>query len=105
MLTHLDRCEHEKLEVVPFLDTQSRGVFATRSPSRPNRIGLSIVRLASVDGRVLHFSGNDMMDMTPVLDLKPYVPRFDVRDTTRIGWFADRLEQLPTIRSDDRMAK
>ena len=101
---HLHRCEKELLEVVPFLDTDSHGVFATRAPARPNRIGLSIVRLQSVDGCTLHFTGNDMLDQTPVLDIKPYVPRFDVRSTERIGWFASRLDQLPQVRADDRMA-
>lgn len=81
-----------------------RGVFATRAPARPNRIGLSIVRLLSVDGRVLHFEGNDMVDGTPVLDIKPYVPQLDVRETTRIGWFARRVEKVGETRSDDRMA-
>ena len=101
--THLHQCAHERLEVVPFLDNASHGVFATRAPARPNRLGLSIVRLLSVDGTTLHFSGNDMMDGTPVLDIKPYVPRFDVRETERVGWFGARLDQLPSTRSDDRM--
>ncbi|QHI98096.1 tRNA (N6-threonylcarbamoyladenosine(37)-N6)-methyltransferase TrmO [Xylophilus rhododendri] len=104
LLTHLDRGEHEPLEVKPFLDDKTHGVFATRAPARPNRIGLSIVRLERVQGGVLHFSGNDMLDMTPVLDIKPYVPQFDVRQTERIGWFAARVAQMPTLLSDDRMA-
>jgi len=104
LLTHLHRVGKELLEVVPFLDTEAHGVFATRAPARPNRIGLSIVRLVSVEGCTLHFTGNDMLDQTPVLDIKPYVPRFDVRETDRVGWFAARLDQLPKVRSDDRMA-
>ena len=103
LVTHLHLCAHERLEVVPFLDNTSHGVFATRAPARPNRLGLSIVRLLSVDGTTLHFSGNDMMDGTPVLDIKPYVPKFDVRETERVGWFGARLDQLPRTRSDDRM--
>ncbi|MBO9648985.1 MAG: tRNA (N6-threonylcarbamoyladenosine(37)-N6)-methyltransferase TrmO [Variovorax sp.] len=104
LLTHMHRASKELLEVVPFLDTETHGVFATRAPARPNRIGLSIVRLVSVEGCTLHFTGNDMLDQTPVLDIKPYVPRFDVRETDRVGWFAARLDQLPKVRSDDRMA-
>ncbi|MFT3719754.1 tRNA (N6-threonylcarbamoyladenosine(37)-N6)-methyltransferase TrmO [Pseudorhodoferax sp.] len=104
VLTHLHLCRHERLEVVPFLDQASHGVFATRAPARPNRIGLSIVRLEAVDGTVLRFSGNDMVDGTPVLDIKPYVPRFDVRQTERIGWFAQRLDALEAARADGRMA-
>lgn len=103
LLTHMHLCTRERLQVMPFLDDQTHGAFATRAPSRPNRIGLSIVRLESVDGLKLHFSGNDMVDGTPVLDIKPYVPAFDVRQTERIGWFGGRMGQLPTIRSDDRM--
>lgn len=104
LLTHMHRASKELLEVVPFLDTETHGVFATRAPARPNRIGLSIVRLVSVEGCTLHFTGNDMLDQTPVLDIKPYVPRFDARETDRVGWFAARLDQLPAVRSDDRMA-
>lgn len=103
LVTHLHRCAHERLEVVPFLDDATHGVFATRAPARPNRLGLSIVRLTAVEGTTLHFSGNDMIDGTPVLDIKPHVPRFDVRETERVGWFGARLDQLPRTRSDGRM--
>lgn len=103
LVTHLHCCAHERLEVVPFLDDATHGVFATRAPARPNRLGLSIVRLTAVEGTTLHFSGNDMIDGTPVLDIKPYVPRFDVRETERVGWFGARLDQLPRTRSDGRM--
>ena len=102
LLTHLHQAT-EKLEVVPFMDTQSHGVFATRAPARPNRIGLSIVRLLRVEGSVLYFVGNDMLDGTPVLDIKPYVPALDVRQTDRIGWFAEGLQRLPSTLSDERM--
>ena len=92
-----------KLEVVPFMDTCSHGVFATKAPARPNRIGLSIVQLLRVEHGLLHFLGNDMLDGTPVLDIKPYVPTLDVRQTERIGWFAQGLQRLPHTRSDARM--
>lgn len=104
LITHLHLVTAERLEVVPFLDDKSHGVFATRSPARPNRMGLSIVRLISVSGGLLQFSGNDMVDGTPILDVKPYVPAFDARATERIGWFANRLTGLPSARSDGRMA-
>jgi len=102
LLTHLHQAT-EKLQVVPFMDTASHGVFATRAPARPNRIGLSIVRLLEVRGRVLRFAGNDMLDGTPVLDIKPYVPALDVRETERIGWFAQGLRRLPDTLADGRM--
>lgn len=103
LLTHLHLAKTQPLEVVPFLDTQSHGVFATRSPARPNRIGLSVVQLVRIDGATLHCLGNDLVDGTPVLDIKPYVPRFDVRTTERIGWFETRLQHLEATRADRRM--
>jgi len=102
LLTYLHKAG-EKLEVIPFMDTVSHGVFATRAPARPNRMGLSIVRLLQVKDRVLHFQGNDLLDGTPVLDIKPYVPELDARFTRRIGWFEKGLHQLHSTRSDDRM--
>ncbi|MDO4968918.1 MAG: tRNA (N6-threonylcarbamoyladenosine(37)-N6)-methyltransferase TrmO [Comamonadaceae bacterium] len=103
LFTHLHQAV-EKLEVVPFMDTQSHGVFATRAPARPNRLGFSIVQLISVQEGCLHFRGNDMLDGTPVLDIKPYVPALDIRWTERIGWFQQGLQRLPTTQSDGRMA-
>jgi tRNA-Thr(GGU) m(6)t(6)A37 methyltransferase TsaA len=75
-----------RLEVVPFLDTEPRGVFATRAPSRPNALGLSLVRLVKRDGPVLHIEDVDILDGTPLLDIKPYVHRFDSRVGARCGW-------------------
>lgn len=103
LITQLHRVKHEKLEVVPFLDTQSHGVFATRAPARPNRLGLSLVQLLRREGCLLYFAGNDMLDGTPVLDIKPYVPAFDIRQTTRVGWFEDKLDQLASTQADGRM--
>jgi tRNA-Thr(GGU) m(6)t(6)A37 methyltransferase TsaA len=110
LLCHLHRAPVESvanpssraLLVTPFLDDQPHGVFATRSPRRPNPIGLSIVRLVRVEGCLLHVEGLDLIDGTPVLDIKPYVPRFDVRETEQIGWYATRLAQLDQIRADGR---
>jgi len=103
LITHLHQVQAERLEVVPFLDNQSHGVFATRAPARPNRMGLSLVQLLGREGRVLHFAGNDMLDGTPVLDIKPYVPQFDARETARVGWFAKNIDKLDATRSDARM--
>lgn len=104
LITHLHQVATERLEVLPFLDTESHGVYATRAPARPNRLGLSLVRLLRREGRVLHFEGNDMLDGTPLLDIKPYVPKFDSRETARVGWFGQRLDRLDSTRADDRMA-
>lgn len=105
LLCHLHRVRGSALKVKPFLDTQERGVFATRSPKRPNPIGLTIVRLHRVQDTVLHISELDVLDGTPVLDIKPYVPRFDVRESEKIGWVAGQLGKLETTRSDDRFKK
>lgn len=71
----------------PYLDVVDHGIFATRSPARPNRIGMSPVRLLGVDGLRIRIADVDMLDGTPLLDIKPYVPMFDHFEVTRIGWF------------------
>jgi len=78
------------LRVKPFLDHQERGLFATRYPYRPNPIGLSIVRLESVQANLLNVADIDVLDGTPLLDIKPYVPDFDVRENARTGWYETR---------------
>ena len=78
------------LQVKPFLDDQLHGLFATRYPARPNPIGLSVVRLVARRGNQLEIEGVDMLDGTPLLDIKPYVPEFDVRTETRTGWYENR---------------
>jgi tRNA-Thr(GGU) m(6)t(6)A37 methyltransferase TsaA len=78
------------LLVKPFLDDQLRGLFATRYPARPNPIGLSVVRLITRQGNTLEIEGVDMLDGTPLLDIKPYVPDFDIRTDTRSGWYPAR---------------
>jgi tRNA-Thr(GGU) m(6)t(6)A37 methyltransferase TsaA len=78
------------LLVKPFLDDQLHGVFATRFPRRPNQIGISIVHLQSLQNNTLVVEGVDMLDGTPLLDIKPYVPDFDIRTETRSGWYETR---------------
>jgi len=93
------------LEVVPFLDTAPRGVFATRAPRRPNPVGLSIVRLKGVEGRTLHIENVDILDETPLLDIKPYVPEFDAQTDVRIGWLETVAKENVRKKSDDRFHK
>jgi tRNA-Thr(GGU) m(6)t(6)A37 methyltransferase TsaA len=81
------------LQVKPFLDDQEHGLFATRHPRRPNPIGLSIVRLVSRQGNALTIEGVDMLDSTPLLDIKPYVPDFDLRTDVRAGWYETRSKR------------
>jgi tRNA (adenine37-N6)-methyltransferase len=90
LLYVLHRHDTYQLHVQPFLDDRLHGVFATRYPQRPNFIGLSIVHLITRHAQVLEFEGADMLDGTPLIDIKPYVPEFDVRTDVRVGWYSTR---------------
>ena len=79
-----------ELQIKPFLDDNLRGLFATRYPYRPNPIGLSVVRLLKHEGNILEIEGVDVLNGTPLLDIKPYVEDFDVRLNTRQGWYKKR---------------
>ena len=103
VISHLHQMQGYALEVTPFMDTQPHGIFATRSPRRPNPIGLSIVRLLRVEGATLHIEEIDLVDGTPVLDIKPYVPQLDDRATEQTGWFAANVHKVHTVRADDRI--
>lgn len=83
----MDRVDGWRPRVVPYRDTVERGLFATRSPRRPNPLGLSVVRLLRREGRVLHVADLDLLDGTSLVDLKPYVPAFDSHPGSRTGWF------------------
>lgn len=102
LLYHLHLITSPRLTVTPFLDDQAHGIFATRSPARPNPIGLSTVRLIAIAGSTIEIEDVDMVDLTPLLDIKPFVPAFDERDDVKVGWFADRLGGLAQARADDR---
>ena len=84
------RASEYSLLVTPFLDDQTRGLFATRYPCRPNPIGLSIVRFVSRDANVFEVEGIDVLDGTPLLDIKPYMPEFDIRQNVSAGWYETR---------------
>lgn len=102
LLYHFDRVTQTRLEVIPYLDEEYRGVFATRAPVRPNHIGMAVVELERIEGNVLHFRGADMLDGTPLLDIKPYVGEFDAPAVERIGWLAEARQRMPDKRADDR---
>lgn len=91
-----------KLKVIPFMDTVERGVFATRAPIRPNQIGISTVRLERVEGNKVYFQDCDMIDGTPVLDIKPYFPEIVDGDPLRFGWTEKTIGNIDKIRSDER---
>ncbi len=87
----LDRASPEvNLKVKPFLDDAMHGIFATRFPVRPNPLGLSVVRVVSCRDNTINFLGADMLDGTPLLDIKPYIPMFDIYEVTNTGWYAGR---------------
>jgi len=88
LLFHLHRARPFRLKVVPFLDDTPRGLFSTRAPSRPNPIGMSVVRLVRREGCVLYVADVDVLDGTPLLDIKPHIERFDVDGAVRSGWQA-----------------
>ncbi len=90
------------LSVIPFLDLQPRGLFATRAPKRPNPIGLSVVQLDKIENGVLYVQNVDILDSTPLLDIKPYVPEFDAPKKVRIGWLEKARKTALRKKSDDR---
>jgi tRNA-Thr(GGU) m(6)t(6)A37 methyltransferase TsaA len=75
-----------QLRLKPYLLDEEQGIFATRAPHRPNKVGMSLVHLVKIEGNVLHIKDVDVLDGTPLLDIKPFVPRFDTRENVRIGW-------------------
>jgi tRNA-Thr(GGU) m(6)t(6)A37 methyltransferase TsaA len=102
LIYHFHLSKGYALEVVPFLDREVHGVFATRAPRRPNSIGISVVRLLEVDGAVLHIEDVDVLDETPLLDIKPYVPAFDSIDAEAVGWLSNKAEGASVVRADER---
>lgn len=100
LLYHLHKSSSYRLKVVPFLDTERRGLFATRAPNRPNPIGLSVVRLVAIEENQLLIEDVDIIDGTPLLDIKPYVDDFDARGEVRVGWLESARRQKKV--ADDR---
>ena len=89
-----DRMEKSKLKVTPYLDCNERGIFATRSPCRPNPIGITVVQLLAVESFILKVRGVDMLYKTPLLDIKPSIPAFDYHTAVRCGWFEPHLKRI-----------
>ncbi len=96
------RSEGFRLEVIPFMDTEHRGLFATRAPRRPNPIGLSVVQLDRIENGILQVRNVDILDGTPLLDIKPYVPEFDSHKRVRTGWLEQARKAVKSRKSDDR---
>ena len=90
------------LRIVPFMDREPHGLFATRAPKRPNPIGLSVVQLDRIEDGVLHIKNVDILDGTPLLDIKPYVPEFDAQGKVRTGWLEKAKKTVSSRKSDAR---
>ncbi len=102
LIYHFHLSEGFELHVKPFLDVERRGVFSTRAPKRPNPIGISVVRLVKIEGTHLTIEDVDILDGTPLLDIKPYIPHFDSRETDEIGWLSGRVQDTEKTRADNR---
>jgi tRNA (adenine37-N6)-methyltransferase len=102
LIYHFHLSKDYSLKVKPFLDDKPRGVFATRAPRRPNPIGISVVRLLKIERNILHIEDVDIVDGTPLLDIKPYVPEFDVQKVEKIGWLSQKIKKARRVKSDKR---
>lgn len=105
LLYHFHLSTAYKLKVKPFLDHKVHGVFATRAPARPNPIGISVVRLLKIDRRTLYVEDIDIIDQTPLLDIKPFVPDFDQRKVERIGWLEKKVGYAENLKADNRFTE
>jgi tRNA-Thr(GGU) m(6)t(6)A37 methyltransferase TsaA len=86
LLYHFHQAKKVKLHVKPYLEDVERGIFSTRAPFRPNQLGLSIVKLDYIENNMIHVENIDILDGTPLLDIKPYIFRFDRIEEVKSGW-------------------
>jgi tRNA-Thr(GGU) m(6)t(6)A37 methyltransferase TsaA len=100
LIYYLHRVKRQELIVTPFLDNTSHGVFATRAPVRPNPVGISIVRLEKIEDNILYLQGLDMINGTPLIDVKPYIPDFDSHPDAKAGWY-DKIQKKPEGKYSD----
>jgi tRNA (adenine37-N6)-methyltransferase len=105
LLYQFHMAQRTALTVTPFMDTQPRGVFATRSPLRPNHIGISIVKIIGVEKNTITVQGIDILNGTPLLDVKPYIAAFDAVQQSRSGWMKGSEEDVASKRSDRRFTE
>lgn len=102
LVYHFNLAKGYALETRPFMEEETHGIFAVRAPARPNPIGISVVRLVRVEDNILHIEDVDIVDGTPLLDIKPYVPDFDWREVERTGWLTEKSRHVRKHRSDTR---
>ncbi|TXT60385.1 MAG: hypothetical protein BAJALOKI2v1_110045 [Promethearchaeota archaeon] len=97
-----NKVKNIQLTTKPFLDNQEHGIFSVRAPTRPNKIGISIVRLEKIEGNILHVIDVDILDKSPLLDIKPFVPEFDNRQNATSGWMKKDEDEIESKRDDGR---
>jgi len=102
LIYHLHLSKGFSLEVIPFLDTVKRGLFSTRAPRRPNPIGISVVKLIKIKNNILEIENIDVIDGTPLLDIKPFVSEMDGITDYKIGWLSEHTSDLHSHFSDNR---
>ncbi len=102
LIYHFHDSKGYSLLTKPFLDETPRGVFSTRSPKRPNPVGLSVVRIKSISTNIIYIKDIDILDGTPLIDIKPFVSDIDNRNDSMRGWMDDKAVQFRVKRSDDR---
>ena len=102
LIYHFHLSKESSLKLKPYMDNKAHGVFAMRGPSRPNSIGISIVRLVRIKENILYIQDVDIIDKTPLLDIKPYVPEFDTREVEKTGWLEKNVHKLSTSKDDGR---
>ena len=105
LICHFHLSKTFSLEIKPYMEDKLHGLFATRAPSRPNPIGLSVVRLVKVKGYKLYIKDIDIVDGTPLLDIKPYIPEFGAEDIIKKGWLENNIGRLPDSKDDGRFTK
>jgi len=102
LLYHLHLVQNSALIVKPFMDTVPRGIFATRSPIRPNPIGFTIVKLVGINNNLLTIKHFDMLNNTPLLDMKPYISTIDEIKDSKSGWLTGKIQNFENTKSDSR---
>lgn len=105
LIYHFHLVKKTTLIAKPFMDDKRHGIFSIRGPSRPNPIGISIVRLINVKNNILHVENLDIVEGTPLLDIKPYIPEFDKVRVTQYGWLKNNIDKLSKTKDDGRFTK
>ncbi len=102
LIYHFHLAKKASLMVKPFMDENEHGIFSIRAPGRPNPIGISIVRIDKIENNIIYINDVDIIDGTPLLDIKPYVPEFDIRTDTKTGWLRQNVHKLNRTKDDER---